>query len=176
LGLLERMPLAARCELPLRRPVALDRLSLTAFPIEHSLRAPTVGLRLCAGQACLIYAPDVAAIPDRQLMLQDILVYIGDGATLRRPLVRRKDGTLTGHATVETQLRWCAEAHVRQAIFTHCGSPIVRGDPAEVDGHVAELGRKYGVDASVAFDGLELSMTKRGIVRKSAPAHPPRHG
>jgi phosphoribosyl 1,2-cyclic phosphodiesterase len=172
LRLLERMPIPARCELPLNRPVALDRLSLTAFPVEHSLRAPTVGLRLCAGRTCLAYVPDVADIPDRQLMLRKVLVYIGDGATLVRPLVRRKDGALTGHATVEAQLAWCREARVRQAIFTHCGSPFVRSEPAEVDGLVSELGRKYGLDASVAFDGLELSITKRRIVRASAPAHP----
>jgi hypothetical protein len=55
-------------------------------------------------------------------------VYIGDGATLTRSLIRRRAGTRIGHAPVARQLHWCYEARVQQAVFTHCGSQIVRSD------------------------------------------------
>ena len=80
-------------------------------------------------------------------------VYIGDGATLTRPLIRRRAGTRIGHAPVATQLHWCCEARVRQAVFTHCGSQIVRSDARRLNFLLRRLGRKRHVDARIACDG-----------------------
>jgi hypothetical protein len=72
-------------------------------------------------------------------------------------MVRVKEGTLIGHAPITTQLDWCARAHLHRAIFTHCGSPIVRGDPRALDAIIRSLGRQYGIDARLASDGDRLS-------------------
>ena len=91
--------------------------------------------------------------------LGGIGIYIGDGATIRRSLARARDGTLIGHAPVTTQLAWCTAAKVPRAIFTHCGSPIVRGDPRASAATIRKLGREYGIDTRLACDGDRLSIS-----------------
>jgi hypothetical protein len=44
------------------------------------------------------------------------------------------------------------------AVFTHCGSEIVKGDARVVSRQVAALGRERGLRAEVAHDGLELRL------------------
>ena len=56
------------------------------------------------------------------------------------------------------QLRWCAEAGVSRAIFTHCGSGIVRSDPRAIADKVKRLGEEQGVSAALARDGMVLSL------------------
>jgi phosphoribosyl 1,2-cyclic phosphodiesterase len=147
-----------RRTLPLRRSARIDRIIFKAFPVAHSRLAPAVGLRIRAGKSCVVYVPDVAEIPDRPALLRGIDVYIGDGATVRRSMVRRKGGTLIGHAPIATQLDWCQEAGVRRAIFTHCGSPIVRAKAAETDVLIGQLGIEHGMEARIAHDGLRLRL------------------
>jgi phosphoribosyl 1,2-cyclic phosphodiesterase len=140
----------------LGRSTPIDRIIFKAFPVAHSRLAPAVGLRIRAGRTCVVYVPDVAEIPDRPAVVRGIGVYIGDGATVRRSMVRRKGGTLIGHAAIATQLDWCEEAGVRRAIFTHCGSPIVRPSAAETDVLIRQLGIEHRMEARVAHDGLQL--------------------
>jgi hypothetical protein len=71
-------------------------------------------------------------------------------------MVRRRNGIRIGHASIAVQLGWCAKAGVRRAIFTHCGSPIVRGNTRIMNRAVQQLGREYGIDARIAYDGDQL--------------------
>jgi len=155
---LERFPIRDRRVMPLKKPVAIGGLTFKAYPVQHSIRAPAVGYRVSAGSGSFFYLPDVASLPHPAAALHGIGIYIGDGATLRRSMVRRKDGGLIGHAPMTMQLDWCAKANVRRAIFTHCGSPIVRGDPRELSATVRRLGREHGIDARLACDGDRLSL------------------
>jgi len=159
-AVLVRFPVEAKRTMPLRRTVLIDHLRFKAFPVEHSLLAPAVGLRICAGQTCLFYAPDVAEILDRRAALSDINLYIGDGATVRRSMVRRRNGALIGHASIAAQVGWCKDAAVPQAIFTHCGSQIVRDKSGETEALVRRLGREHGFPARIAYDGLQLSLDR----------------
>src|SRR5690606_10182768 len=109
-----------------RRPVSIEGIELEAFPVEHSLIAPAVGYRILAGGATIFYVPDLVRIRQRRAALRGVRIYIGDGATLARSLVRRRDGRLIGHASIAAQLEWCAREGVSRAVFTHCGSAIVR--------------------------------------------------
>jgi hypothetical protein len=52
------------------------------------------------------------------------------------------------------------EGGVRRAIFTHCGSQIVRSDPRQAERVVRQLGRERGVDARIAADGLTLPIDR----------------
>jgi hypothetical protein len=61
-----------------------------------------------------------------------------------------------GHAPITSQLGWCEKARVRCAIFTHCGSPIVRGNSRQVERIVRRLGLECGVNICIAYDGLTL--------------------
>ena len=111
-----------------------------------------------AGRASFFYAPDVVSIADGRAALAAIDLYAGDGAAITRSIVRYREGRAIGHASIRVQQDWCARARVARAIFTHCGSEIVTGEAGSVAARVAALGRERGVDASVARDGLELTL------------------
>lgn len=153
---LQGFPIAERRDFAAREPFKVGAIRVEAFPVIHSIRAPAVGYRIEAGGRTIFYVPDVIDIQSRAEALFGIHLYIGDGASLTRPLVRRWEGRIFGHTTVRAQLGWCREAAVRRAIFTHCGRQVVEGHRSLVESEVHELGRDCGVEASLAFDGLSL--------------------
>jgi phosphoribosyl 1,2-cyclic phosphodiesterase len=157
---LRRYPLPEREVVKPREALLIGGMTFDAFPLEHSLRAPAVGYRITAGKATVFYAPDVVSIRGQDRALEGIDVYVGDGAAITRAIVRYRESTPIGHASIRTQLDWCAEAGVRRAVFTHCGSQIVRDDPRAA-GTVRALGRERGVEAVIAFDGMELTVPPR---------------
>ena len=73
---------------------------------------------MAADGECFFYVPDVVMVPNAARTLRGIDLYIGDGATITRSMVRSRDGLLIGHAPVVAQLAWCAKAGVRCA-FAH---------------------------------------------------------
>ncbi len=156
-SLISRFPLDERVVKP-RVPFTIRGVRFEAFPVQHSLRAPAVGYRITIGRAVFFYVPDLAAIPEQRAALRGTDLYIGDGATIVRSMVRARDHVLIGHAPVTAQLDWCAAEGVRRAIFTHCGSGIVKGDTRRITARIRALGRERGVAASVAYDGLKVSL------------------
>ena len=157
LRLVRRFPIRDRHSMPLKKSVAIGGLRFKAYRVQHSIRAPAVGYRVSTKAGSFFYVPDVAGLPNVAEALGGVGVYIGDGATMRRSMVRVKERTLIGHAPITTQLDWCARAHLRRAIFTHCGSPIVREEPRALDASIRSLGRELGIDARLARDGDRLS-------------------
>jgi phosphoribosyl 1,2-cyclic phosphodiesterase len=141
-------------------------IPFSAFAVEHSLRVPAVGYRIGRASSAFVYLPDVARIASPRAALAGIRLYVGDGASLTRPILRKRDGVLIGHASIRMQLGWCAEAGVAEVLFTHCGSPIVRDDQAALSERIAELGRAAGVRAGLAFDGLKLCIATDGRVAR----------
>ena len=158
---LHRSPILDRRTMPLRKAVRIGGMGFSAFPVMHSLRAPAVGYRVSSQQRRFFYLPDVAELPNYTRALHRINLYIGDGATVNRSMVRRRGSVLVGHAPIIHQLDWCAKAHVRHVIFTHCGSPIVRASAQAVDSLVDRLGRERGIIARIACDGDGLSLRPR---------------
>lgn len=152
-------PIADRRDVVPRAPVEpLPGLTFEAFPVMHSLRAPAVGYRISASGKAVFYVPDVVDIEARAEALKNAELYVGDGSTLTRSMVRRGNGTLFGHTTVRAQLGWCEAAGVPRALFTHCGSEIVAGDEQELDTRLEEMGRAREVKAAFAHDGLTITL------------------
>jgi ribonuclease BN (tRNA processing enzyme) len=149
-------PVARPQSLQPRAPVAVAGMCVEAFAVVHSLRAPAVGYRISAGQVAIFYVPDVIDVHQRAEALAGLKLFIGDGASMTRPLVRRKGDKLFGHTTIRAQLGWCAEAGVTQALFTHCGSGIVKGDERRLGARLRAMARERGVEAQIAHDGLEM--------------------
>jgi ribonuclease BN (tRNA processing enzyme) len=156
-------PLAMRYVVPARHPFALGGLLVEAWPVEHSLLAPAVGYRVTAGSTRIFYVPDVACLPNPIAALRDVNLFVGDGATLDRPLIRRRGALHIGHATIKTQLEWCAAAGVRNAVFTHCGSRIVRSAPCEVAVALTRTAREHGVRARFAHDGMRMTVLRADV-------------
>lgn len=153
---LDAFPIAERREIQARAPFDIGAIRIEAFAVIHSIRAPAVGYRIEAGSRAIFYVPDVIDIESRGEALSGIGLFIGDGASLTHPLVRRSRGRIFGHTTVRAQLGWCRETGVRRAIFTHCGKEIVEGERRAMADKVRKLGRERGVEAGIAFDGLSL--------------------
>jgi len=153
---LEGYPVTERVTVAPRAPFFIYGIAVEAFRVEHSIRAPAAGYRVTAGRRAMFYAPDLVYIYEQHEALAGIQLYVGDGASLRRPLVRRRGEALIGHADVRTQLEWCREEGVKRALITHCGSQIVGALAREMDRVVHEMGLEQGVDAGLAFDGLEV--------------------
>jgi phosphoribosyl 1,2-cyclic phosphodiesterase len=151
------VPEPLRRELGSREPVTIAGIRFEAFPVEHSTRAPAVGYRISAGRVTVFYVPDVVWVHDRGEALRGAQVYIGDGATIHRNMVR-KDKTsdkLVGHATITQQLTWCAKEGVPRMIVTHCGSDIVGGDERKVGPELRRLAGERGVAVEIAHDGMQ---------------------
>ena len=141
-----------------REPFAFDGVRFEAFPVEHSIRAPAVGYRVTADGSSLFYVPDLAAICDQREALRGVDLYVGDGATITRSMVRQRDHVLIGHAPIVAQLAWCETEGVNRAIFTHCGSGIVKGNEKMIEAHISQVGADHGVQSRIAYDGLTLTL------------------
>jgi phosphoribosyl 1,2-cyclic phosphodiesterase len=155
---LARYPVGERRIVKPREPFQIGGVKVEAFPVHHSIRAPAVGYRVTGDGAAFFYVPDLVAIRQRHAALRGVDLYVGDGATIKRSMVRHRDHALIGHTPIATQLDWCEREGVGQAIFTHCGSEIVRGDTRAIAARVRALGEEHGVDARIAHDGLTLSL------------------
>ncbi|MFP4054615.1 MAG: MBL fold metallo-hydrolase [Phycisphaerae bacterium] len=137
------------------KPLAIRGIGFLAHTVEHSTRCPAVGYRVEAGRAAFWYAPDVVYIHQRGEALQGVALYVGDGATLARSMVRKQGDRLIGHTPVRTQLTWCRKEGVPEAIITHCGSGIVEGDERKLIPQVQRWACRRGLAATIAHDGME---------------------
>jgi phosphoribosyl 1,2-cyclic phosphodiesterase len=165
LACLAAYPIHKKYQVRYRRPMRIEGFVVEAFPVIHSIRAPAVGYRISFGTNHFFYVPDLVAIREQSAALRSIQLYIGDGASIVRPLIRRSDSMLIGHAPICTQLGWCKKEDVPLAIFTHCGTQIVNADGRHVAAEIRQLGVTYGVETHLARDGQQWLM-EAGIARR----------
>lgn len=128
-------------------------IKFETFTVEHSILAPGVGYRITAGKFIIFCVHDIISIHDRRAALKDVQLYIGDGATINRPMVRRRGKQIFGHTTVRAQIGWCQQEHVPRMIVTHCGTQVVEGGRNAVN-KIKSLGKEKEVNVLVARDGM----------------------
>lgn len=133
---------------------AVHGLLIQPVPLYHSLRAPTVGLRIQTGSTCLFYAPDAAALIDPDCTLKGVDIYIGDGSALDITLLRVEEGLPCGHAPISDQLQWCCAAGVKAMIVTHCGEAIIADEDSAYK-QLAAQAKDLGVELTIAYDGFQ---------------------
>lgn len=155
--LIKEFPIADRRMLKARKRKIIAGISFEPFPVWHSIRAPAVGYRIICEGVKFFYVPDVAWIPKIQSAFRGIAFYIGDGATIAHPMIRKHapSGQIFGHATVRQQLTWCRKQKVKKMIVTHCGSSVVRNEKRAIE-LIENLAQERGVEVEIAYDGLEL--------------------
>ena len=151
-------PIADRRVVAPRVPFHVQGIRFEAFPVEHSLRAPAVGYRVTAGRGTVFYAPDLLAILEPAAALGGVAAYLGDGASISRPIVRVREGHRIGHASIRDQLGWCAGHGVPRMIVTHCGAQIVGGDERRIGPRLRRMGEALGVRAEIAHDGMVVRL------------------
>ncbi|HJW29534.1 MAG TPA: MBL fold metallo-hydrolase, partial [Saprospiraceae bacterium] len=138
-ALINTYPIVKQHQIIPRTPQKILGMTVEAFRVVHSLRCPAIGYRITAGKNTIFYISDVVDIADRHEALSGIGLYIGDGATITRPLVRRNAGGIFGHTTIRAQIGWCSQEGVPRAVFTHCGTQIVKGNKSEIRAKIQEL-------------------------------------
>jgi ribonuclease BN (tRNA processing enzyme) len=141
-----------------RETVEVGNIYLEPFPVVHSTKAPAVGYRVTAGRVSVFYVPDVVYIENRAEALAGARVYIGDGATISRSMVRKPAESLIGHTPIRTQLTWCSKENVPRAIFTHCGSELVEGDERTLGAKLRAMAAERNVKVEIAHDGMEVTL------------------
>ena len=137
--------------------IRLGPFRVRPYDVIHSVRAPAVGFRVTADRTTLVYNPDVISIPDEGRVLSRVDVYVGDGASLTRPIVRRRGNALFGHTTIRAQLNWCKRHGIGRAYIVHCGKQLVEMKPAEAQRCVNEFAGPR-LRAVIAHDGLTIEL------------------
>jgi ribonuclease BN (tRNA processing enzyme) len=159
--ILRNQPLDRRVRMVPGEPEKTGPFRLTAIPVAHSVRCPCTAVRIEAGKRTVVYSGDIVAFPDPARALNGAELYVGDGSTLKGPLVRRhQGGELIGHTTVRAQLSWLSRAGVSRAIFSHLGKgPIEMGDES-LRREMAALASEKAPDCrvEVATDGGQFEV------------------
>lgn len=153
LDLMKDYPIKKKHLMIPRKKIKICGTIFETFPVIHSIRAPAVGYRITAGKTTIFCAHDLISIDERHDALKNAKLYIGDGASIVRPLVRRKGNQIFGHTTVRAQLGWCQKEDVPKMFVTHCGSQIVEGGK-DAEKRIQLLAKERGVEMKVAYDGL----------------------
>ncbi|MCX5921882.1 MAG: MBL fold metallo-hydrolase [Candidatus Dependentiae bacterium] len=157
-ALMEKYPIKERHTMEPRKKVEICGVIFETFPVIHSLLAPGVGYRITAEKTSIFVVHDLISIDDRYDALKNVKLYVGDGATIVRPMVRRKGDKLFGHTTIRAQLGWCQKEGVPLMVVTHCGTQIVAADGRTVNARIKSLAQERGVEVKVAYDGMKLEV------------------
>lgn len=140
-----------------RKAKCIIGIRFEAFPVLHSLICPAVGYRITCGSLKFFYVPDVAYIPNIEEAFKGIKFYIGDGATIVRPMIRLKGKEIFGHANIRQQLTWCKKNKVPMMIITHCGSDIVKNEKKALK-QIEKLAKERKVQVRLAHDGWKIKI------------------
>lgn len=143
----------------IRKKHKIDSITIEAFSVFHSIKAPAVGYRITFEKKSFFYVPDVIWIEDRKEAFKDILFYIGDGATITRNMIRKDKNTsqLFGHANISSQLTWCQKEKVKKMIITHLGSDVVKNETKAIKA-INNLASKKNLEVIVAYDGMVIEI------------------
>jgi phosphoribosyl 1,2-cyclic phosphodiesterase len=152
-NLMKNYPILQKKIIKADHPFTIGSITIQAFPVEHSINTPTVGYKITAGKKSIFYVPDLVFIKQQHAALKDVDLYIGDGARILYPLVRKQGAHYIGHTTIFKQLSWCKQEKISLAIFTHCGSEIVKKQ-SQAKNKISDLSRQFGVKAKIAYDGM----------------------
>lgn len=142
-----------------------NSISALELAATHSTKAPMSGLIIQTDEGKIGYFPDVLSIPDYEKVLKGLTIYIGDGSSLTRDLVRRIKGKPVGHASVTRQMSWCQKAYpVEKMIFTHWGKEAVTMRPEKLAQKILELSQKHCplIPVEIAIDNLKVGPPKKG--------------
>lgn len=100
--------------------VGSQEVTIVPIRVRHA-KLVTIAPKVTISNRTLVYAPDLLALPSLDV-LENVQLYIGDGATVRHPLRFTSEVGYVGHASMYQQVMWCRMKGVKRVIFTHFGS------------------------------------------------------
>lgn len=128
--------------------IKLNAFTLRPILVRHATEGQpsALGFKINVGGTTVFHVSDVFDIPDKQKVLKDVDIYIGDGASLSRDIGDQ-------HASMEKQLKWTGDADVRKIYFTQIGH--VGRTHKELNEELRDL----SPNAQALHDGAELQLS-----------------
>jgi len=156
---LKKFPIMKKRIMNKRKKTKIGSIFIEAFSVIHSINSPCVGYKIQAGRKKIFYAPDIVWIRGMKTALKDTILFIGDGATICRPMIRKSKKTkeIFGHTTIKQQLTWCKKYNIPKMIVTHCGSNIVKNEK-KAKKAIEELAKKRNVKVKIAHDNMQITI------------------
>jgi len=139
----------------------LEGLPIIPYSITHSLLAPMTGFFVKTEPSIWI-ATDYIHLTRYWKKLRGLDVWVGDGASLTRPLVKRRetgDGIeVWGHTPLEAQFKQARRLGAKLFVVTHYGEWATRISRRELVRKLDWLGKRIGVRVVAGKDGLVLDL------------------
>ena len=140
----------------------IDGLKITALSVLHSIRYPAVGFLLEVGGKKIWYGPDFIWLKGYTKKLNGIDIWIGDGSSLTRDLIRRNEqGEIFGHLSVAKQVRLAEKVGAKLFIVTHLGKEGIEMKEDVLRRKLARMSDK--VKVILAKDGMKLDLDKLSL-------------
>lgn len=131
-----------------KRAFNVGPFHVVPFGVMHSVRTPSNGFVITVEGRKIVYAGDLAYLP--KAVLKGAWLYIGDGSYLAgKGNLKRLKNELIGHAPIKFQLKWCKDAGVKIAVFTHFGKWIKEQNLTTV---FKSLSKEFGMSVHAAHD------------------------
>jgi len=131
--------------------ITLGPFKIQRIDVEHSIKFPASSFKITAGDMTILHAGDILWPRNIADYTKDVNIYVGDGASQTRDLVRKADEDRYGHASIKTQVRWCHNYNIPVAIFIHFGKDTIEMDERVARKKIGEFSAK--VKTVVAKDG-----------------------
>lgn len=133
-----------------------DGAPFTVAPFKVSHAKPgdpsALGFKIDIGGKTIWHCSDVLEVPNRTKILQDVDIYIGDGASLTRGVKTKSKGEEVGHASIEEQIKWAQDAGIKRIYFTQIGHVGKTHD--ELNQALKEM----APNAQALYDGAKISL------------------
>lgn len=154
---IQKYPLSNKNAIQTDKWLSIAGLKIFPYEVQHSTHAPAVGYKVKTGKTTFCYNPDLIFIKKKDLILRDLDLYIGDGSTINKYLVRKIKGKLVGHTNIRTQIHWCKKYYIPKAIFTHFGRQIVKLGNKKTQIMLDEYAQSK-VKIFIASDGYKIKL------------------
>lgn len=130
-------------------------LKFKAYQVYHSKICPAVGFLFTIDNIKIWYAPDYLNLTTYSEKLRDLDIWIGDGSTVKRDLVRiGEDGIPFGHRSIVNQIKQAVKVGAKVFIVTHLGNETI-----EMEKELKDI-LNEDIKVIIAEDGLELSLNE----------------
>jgi len=129
------------------------------YPVSHSTKAPANLIIFRVGDKKICYAPDCFWIKGYTKVLNGVNLYIGDGSSIDKDLIRRckVHNEPVGHWSIRKQMDILAKVDVPYIIFSHVGEQIQEIDDRRVLSMIRSF-TKHDCVVELAHDGMEIDL------------------
>lgn len=114
----------------------INGFKVKAIEIAHSPKYKTFAYLIKSEGKNILVAPDVLNI--KKKYLKNIDVYIGDGATLEKPIVRKTEKGPFGHTSIINQIKKVKKYSPNAIlIFSHLGQDVIEMGPKRLEKYLS---------------------------------------